>query len=116
MGKVTGIFLIIFGLGIATIFTLGALVDVLIDIPWLNWELFVAIPIWLIFLIISLILIFMGALSFSKKSMIEKMFEKMFSEVGKIAEGSEEGKVNLEEFDDCPMFKLFTKHKANTDI
>ena len=114
MGKGKGIFLIIIGLGLATIFTLGALVDLLIDIPWLDWRLFVAIPIWLIAVIISLIMIFIGALSFSKTSMFEKMFEKMFAEVGKIAEGSEEVEFKLEDFDDCPMFKLFTK-KAQKD-
>lgn len=110
MGKGKGIFLIIFGLGLVTIFTLGALVDLLIDISWLDWRLFVVIPIWLIAVIISLIIIFIGALSFSKTS----MFEKMFAEVGKIAEGNGEGEFNIEEFDDCPMFKLFTK-KAQTD-
>jgi len=114
MGKVKGIFLIIFGLGLATIFTLGALVDVLIDIPWLDWRLFVAITIWLIVVIISLVIIFFGVLSLSKKSLFEKMFEKMFAEVGKIAEKSGEGQFNIEDFDDCPMFKLFTQ-KSKTD-
>lgn len=87
--------------------------DLLIDIPWLDWRFFVAIPIWLIIVILSLIIIFIGALSFSKTSMFEKMFEKMFAEVGKIAEGSGEGEFNIEEFDDCPMFKLFTKKAQN---
>lgn len=96
MGKGTGIVLIIIGLGLATIYTLGTLVDLAIDITWLDWRLFIAIPIWLIVVIISLIMIFIGASSFSKASMGEKMFEKMFekkfekkfAEAGKVAEGT----------------------------
>jgi hypothetical protein len=114
MGKGKGLFLIIFGLGLGTIFTLGTLVDLIIDIPWLDWRFFVVIPIWLIFIIISLILIFIGALSFSKTSMMEKMFQKMFSGVEKIAAESDDDSISAEKFDECPMFKLFTKEKSKT--
>ena len=90
MGKGTGVVLILIGIGLATIYTLGTLVDLAIDITWLDWRLFIAIPIWLIVIIISLIMIFIGAASFSKSSMTEKMFEKMFAEAGKVAEGTSE--------------------------
>jgi len=46
--------------------------------------------------------------------MFEKMFEKVFAEVGKIAEKSRGGQFNIEDFDDYPMFKLFTQ-KSKTD-
>jgi hypothetical protein len=98
MGKGTGVVLILIGIGLATIYTLGTLVDLAIDITWLDWRLFIAIPIWLIVIIISLIMIFIGASSFSKSSMGEKMFEKMFekkfdkkfAEAGKVAEETSE--------------------------
>ena len=98
MGKGTGVVLILIGIGLATIYTLGTLVDLAIDITWLDWRLFIAIPIWLIVIIISLIMIFIGASSFSKSSMGEKMFEKMFekkfekkfAETGKVAEETSE--------------------------
>jgi len=98
MGKGTGVVLILIGIGLATIYTLGTLVDLAIDITWLDWRLFIAIPIWLIVIIISLIMIFIGVSSFSKSSMGEKMFEKMFekkfdkkfAEAGKVAEETSE--------------------------
>ncbi len=104
MGKGKGLLLIIIGIGLATLFTLGALVDVIVDLPWLDWRFFVAIPIWLIFIIISLILIFIGVLSISKTSMMEKMFQSMFKDVEKIA--GESG------FDfETTIKKLFSKEK-----
>lgn len=110
MGKGKGIVLIILGLGLATIYTLGTLVDLIFfDFIWLDWKLFIVIPIWLIVFIISLIIIFIGALSFSKTSMMEKMFEKMFTGAGKVAEGTSEGDFKIEDFDDCKMFKFFTQ-------
>lgn len=75
----------------------------------LDWKLFIVIPIWLIVFIITLIIIFIGALSFSKTSMMEKMFEKMFTGAGKVAEGTSEGDFKIEDFDDCKMFKFFTQ-------
>jgi len=77
--------LIIIGLGLATLFTLGAFIDVIFDLPWLDWKFFVAIPIWIIFIINSLILIFVGVLSFSKPNMMEKMFQSMFKGVEQVA-------------------------------
>ena len=86
MGKGKGLLLIIIGLGLAALFTWGVLIDVILNGN--VWRYFVAIPIWLIFVVISLILIFVGVLSFSKTSMMEKMFQSMFKEVGKTAEDS----------------------------
>ena len=85
MGKGKGLLIIIIGIGLATLFTLGAFIDVIFDLPWLDWRFFVAIPIWLIFIIISLTLIFVGALSFSKVNMMERMFQSMFKDVEKTA-------------------------------
>ena len=94
MGKGTGVVLIIIGIGLATIYTMGTLIDLIFfDFSWLDWRLFIVIPIWLIVFIFSLIMIFIGSLSFSKKSMMEKMFTKMFEK--KFAE-AEAGKVEEE--------------------
>ncbi|KKM17527.1 hypothetical protein LCGC14_1674880 [marine sediment metagenome] len=86
MGKGKGLLLIIIGLGLAVLFTWGALIDVILDGN--VWRYFVAIPIWLIFVIISLILIFVGVLSFSKTSMMEKMFLSMFKEIPETAKNA----------------------------
>ena len=104
MGKGKGLFLIIFGLGLATLFTLGAFIDVIFDLPWIDWRFFVAIPIWLIFVIISLILICVGVISFNKISMMERMFQSMFKDVEKTAE---ESGFEFETF----IKKLFSKEK-----
>ena len=104
MGKGKGIVLIIIGLGLATIYTMGTLIDLAFDITWLDWRLFIAIPIWLIVILISLIMIFIGALSFSKTSMMEKMFQSMFKDVEKTA--AESG------FDfETTIKKLFSEEK-----
>lgn len=105
MGKGKGIVLIIIGLVLATIYTLGTLIDlVFFDFTWLDWKLFIVIPIWLIVIIISLIIIFIGALSFSKTSMMEKMFQSMFKDVEKTA--AESG------FDfETTIKKLFSEEK-----
>ena len=86
MGKGKGLILIIFGLGFVALFTWGVLIDVILDGNL--WRYFVAIPIWLIVVIISLILIFVGVLSFSSTNMMEKMFRSMFKEVENVATDS----------------------------
>jgi len=66
----------IVGLGIAVIYTMGSIVDLLFntiwdnpdwdswsrifEIDWLNWKLFVVAPMWLLVLLISIIAIWIG--------------------------------------------------------
>jgi hypothetical protein len=73
MGKLKKLVGITAGVLIAIIYTLGSIVDLLFDtgIDWLDWKLFVVLPIWLIVIIISLIIIIF---SFSGSSGSTKMF------------------------------------------
>lgn len=66
----------IVGIGIAVIYTMGSIVDLLFntiwdnpdwdswsrifEIDWLNWKLFVVAPMWLLVLLISIIAIWIG--------------------------------------------------------
>jgi len=78
--KLIGALVIILGLVIAVIYTMGSLIDLLFDtiwynggigphwddwtnilgIDWLSWELFVVAPIWLLVILISVIAIWIG--------------------------------------------------------
>jgi hypothetical protein len=74
--KVIGALVIILGLGIAIIYTMGSIIDLLFEylwndpnwdvwaeifgIDWLSWRLFVVAPIWLLVLLISIIAIWIG--------------------------------------------------------
>jgi hypothetical protein len=67
---------IIVGLGIAVIYTMGSILDLLFEtvwnnptwdswswiagIDWLDWKLFVVAPLWLLVLLISIIAIWIG--------------------------------------------------------
>ncbi|MHA2182762.1 MAG: hypothetical protein ACXAAH_15185 [Promethearchaeota archaeon] len=74
--KVIGALVIILGLGIAVIYTMGSIIDLLfdtiwanpdwdswsriLDIDWLDWKLFTVLPIWLLVVLISIIAIWIG--------------------------------------------------------
>ncbi|MHA1933212.1 MAG: hypothetical protein ACW96X_11760 [Promethearchaeota archaeon] len=74
--KVIGALVIILGLGIAVIYTMGSILDLLFDtiwanpdwdnwsnilgIDWLDWKLFTVLPIWLLVVLISIIAIWIG--------------------------------------------------------
>ncbi|MFW9896352.1 MAG: hypothetical protein ACFFDB_12095 [Promethearchaeota archaeon] len=74
--KVIGALVIILGLGIAVIYTMGSIIDLLFDtiwanpnwdswsrilgIDWLDWKLFTVAPIWLLVILISVIAIWIG--------------------------------------------------------
>ncbi|NVM35142.1 MAG: hypothetical protein HWN81_06070 [Candidatus Lokiarchaeota archaeon] len=75
--KVIGAIVMIVGILIAIIYTLGSIVDLLFDtiwnnpnwdnwvplvplIDWLDWRLFVVAPMWLLVLLISIIAIWIG--------------------------------------------------------
>lgn len=68
--------MIIIGIFLAIIYTLGSIIDLLFNILWenpdwdlwarffdidvLNWEFFVAIPLWALIMIISIVAIWIG--------------------------------------------------------
>jgi hypothetical protein len=75
--KLIGALVIILGLGIAVIYTMGSILDLLFDtiwanpnwdswtriiggIDWLDWKLFTVLPIWLLVILISVIAIWIG--------------------------------------------------------
>ena len=75
--KVIGLIVMLVGILIAVIYTLGSVVDLLFttllekpnwdewsriifDIDWLNWKLFVVAPLWLLVILISIIAIWIG--------------------------------------------------------
>jgi hypothetical protein len=74
--KVIGALVIILGLAIAVIYTMGSIIDLLFDtiwanpnwdnwsnifgIDWLDWKLFTVAPIWLLVILISIIAIWIG--------------------------------------------------------
>ncbi|UCD02319.1 MAG: hypothetical protein JSV23_04725 [Promethearchaeota archaeon] len=74
--KIIGAIVMIVGILIAVIYTMGSLVDLLMDelwnnpnwdlwsrffgIDWLDWRLFVVAPIWLLVLLIAIIAIWIG--------------------------------------------------------
>ncbi len=74
--KVIGAIVMIVGILIAIVYTMGSLIDLLFDtiwdnpdwdswlnffgIDWLDWRLFVVAPMWLLVLLISIIAIWIG--------------------------------------------------------
>jgi hypothetical protein len=68
------------GILIATIYTLGSIVDLIFDagIAWLDWRLFVVLPIWLVIILISLMIIL---ISFSGSSGSTKMFGSFMEDI-----------------------------------
>ncbi len=74
--KVIGALVIIIGIAIAVIYTMGSILDLLFDtiwanpswdswsrifgIDWLDWKLFTVLPIWLLVVLISIIAIWIG--------------------------------------------------------
>ena len=74
--KVIGAIVMIVGLAIAVIYTMGSIIDLLmntlwdnpswdewsyiLDIDWLNWKLFAVAPLWLLVILISIIAIWIG--------------------------------------------------------
>ena len=74
--KIIGAIVLILGVLIGVIYTLGSLVDLIMEqflgnqqwdsifeifgIDWLNWRLFVVLPMWLIVLLICIIAIWIG--------------------------------------------------------
>ena len=75
--KIIGAIVIIIGLAIAVIYTLGSIIDLLFDtiwanpgwdswtriiggIDWLDWKLFTVLPIWLLVVLIAIIAIWIG--------------------------------------------------------
>lgn len=74
--KIIGAIVLILGILIGVIYTLGSLVDLIFEqflgnynwdnifrifgIDWLNWRLFVVLPMWLIVLLICIIAIWIG--------------------------------------------------------
>ncbi|MHA2175815.1 MAG: hypothetical protein ACXABI_13355 [Candidatus Hodarchaeales archaeon] len=73
---------------IAIIYTLGSIVDLLFDtgIAWLDWRLFVVLPVWLVIILIALMIVVM---SFSDTSKIFGSFMQDIDAYGKL--------MNLEE-------------------
>jgi hypothetical protein len=59
MGKLKKLVGLTVGVLIALIYTLGSIVDLIFDtgIAWLDWRLFVVLPVWLVIIIISLLII-----------------------------------------------------------
>ncbi|MHA2224810.1 MAG: hypothetical protein ACXAC8_06380 [Candidatus Hodarchaeales archaeon] len=59
MSKIKSLIGILAGVLIAIVFTLGSIVDLLFDtgISWLDWRLFVVVPIWLVVIVISFMII-----------------------------------------------------------
>lgn len=74
--KIIGAIVMIIGILIAIVYTMGSIVDLLMDelwntplwdswsylfgIDWLDWRLFVVAPMWLLVLLISIIAIWIG--------------------------------------------------------
>ena len=74
--KVIGAIVMIVGILIAIVYTMGSIVDLLFDtiwsnpnwdswaqlfgIDWLDWKLFVVLPLWLLVILISIIAIWIG--------------------------------------------------------
>ncbi|MFX1418967.1 MAG: hypothetical protein ACFE9N_08625 [Promethearchaeota archaeon] len=74
--KIIGAIVMIVGILIAVVYTMGSLVDLLMDtlfdapnwdawtrvfgLDWLDWRLFVVAPLWLLVLLISIIAIWIG--------------------------------------------------------
>lgn len=74
--KVIGAIVMIVGILIAIVYTMGSIVDLLfdtvwsnpnwdswtniLDIDWLDWKLFVVLPLWLLVILISIIAIWIG--------------------------------------------------------
>ena len=74
--KVIGAIVMIVGLAIAIIYTMGSIIDLLMNtlwndpnwdkwsnilgIDWLNWKLFTVAPLWLLVILISIIAIWIG--------------------------------------------------------
>ncbi|MHA2220038.1 MAG: hypothetical protein ACXACY_29455, partial [Candidatus Hodarchaeales archaeon] len=80
MGKLKKFVGITAGILIATIYTLGSIVDLIFDagIAWLDWRLFVVLPIWLVIILISLMIIL---ISFSGSSGSTKMFGSFMEDI-----------------------------------
>ena len=74
--KVIGAIVMIVGILIAIVYTMGSIIDLLfdtvwsnpnwdswtniLDIDWLDWKLFVVLPLWLLVILISIIAIWIG--------------------------------------------------------
>ena len=83
MGKLKKLVGITAGVLIATIYTLGSIVDLVFDtgIALLDWRLFVVLPIWLVIILISLMII---VISFSGSSITFGSFLEDIDAYGKL--------------------------------
>ncbi|MHA2328147.1 MAG: hypothetical protein ACXACR_06460, partial [Candidatus Hodarchaeales archaeon] len=83
MGKLKQLIGITAGVLIAVIYTLGSIVDLLFDtgIAWLDWRLFVVLPVWLVIIMIALIII---VSSFSSSSKAFDPFMREIDAYGKL--------------------------------
>lgn len=98
--KVIGAIVIIVGLFIAVVYTMGSIIDLLFDtiwdnpdwdswshlfeIDWLDWRLFVVAPIWLLVILISIIAIWIGysMLTTPAPVPLEELEEELAAEEG----------------------------------